>query len=112
MENEIDNEGAFGSLLLTLIPEIIAGLIAIAGLFVIFWASIEIYKLKGFSWRKVLPICLVGSIVVELALAIAETYLDWEVFVYIQGVGVILSSTLFLIAALAFIRFVNYAKST
>lgn len=97
---------------LTIAPDMIAALISIAGLFVIFWASIDIYKEKGFSWRKVLPICLAGSIAVELSVVAAEMYLEWEVVVYIEAIGTIVSPSLFFVAALAFMRFVNYTKNT
>lgn len=112
MGNELENGDALSALLLTMAPEMISGLISISGLFVIFWASVEIYKQQRFSWRKVLLISLITSAVIEIAIMVAEAYLDWEVFVYIKAIGVLLSSALFLVAAISFMKFVNYAKNT
>ncbi len=112
MENEIENGETLSGMLLTVVPEMIAGLISIAALFIIFWASLELYKERGFSWRKVLPICLLGTVVVEILVVVADMYLEWEVLVYVEAIGTIVSSAMFFVAALTILRFINYTKST
>ncbi len=103
---------SFETFLVTVIADSVSGLIALAALFIIFWGAVEVYKKQDFTWRKVLLLSLIAILFVQIFLLVSEPFIVWEVFVYIEAAGMLVSSILFVAAALSFLRLVNHIKST